>query len=136
MANMVHIGHVSDFGLKLPRRSGAPLATRETTVGSINGVPVVLKPKPRGRYVLDAQTGAIQFEHDIGPRAAQAMDKVEAALKNLELGLDSMRETVAGLRSPVRQTALVVGGLVAVGLVAGAVSYYFAQRGRRTTKAS
>lgn len=130
----VHIGHIKD--LARPRRSGVPLRRRavpQTTqdgaqvIGAIGDYPVVLRPKPKGRYVLDEQTGAIQFEHDLGPKAEAAMLQVTNSIKNVELSLDHLRETVATLRSPFRRTLLILGALAAVGALAGG-AYYFLRK--------
>lgn len=133
----VHIGHIKD--LARPRRSGVPLRSRAMprterdgaqVIGAIGDYPVVLKPKPKGRYVLDAQTGAIQFEHDLGPKAEAAMLQVTNSIKNVELSLDHLRETVATLRSPFRRTMLVIGALAAVGALAAGAYYLLRKKPR------
>lgn len=139
-SGFVHIGHVKD--LARPRRSGVPLRNRTRTdrapdgaqvIGAIGDYPVVLRPKPKGRYVLDEQTGAIQFEHDLGPKAEAAMLQVTNSIKNVELSLDHLRETVATLRSPFRRTLLILGAIAAVGALAGG-AYYFLRKKERTPR--
>lgn len=128
--NLIHVGQL--------RRARMAQGVGEINggVGEINGIPVVMKPKAHGRYVYDAETGAIQFEHDVGPKAEAALQQVANSVKNVELSLDHLRETVASLRSPVRRTLLVVGAVILAALVAGGATYLITRRMRAARRKS
>ena len=110
---------------RLPPRPPPTMAFQDTlgggeqVVGYRDGYPVVVR-KPRGKYVYDVQTGAVKFEHELGPNAQEAANKIEASLQHLQ-------ETVKSLQKPAQKTAVIVAGTVAVGLVVAAVVYYMAK---------
>lgn len=72
--------------------------------------------RSRGRYVMDS-TGAIKFEHDIGPDASLAVTKLEHASSNLQTAIESLRKPA------VQMLTVAVGAAVVTLAIAGVVYY-------------
>lgn len=138
MDGMTHVGHIDELRGHHPSQGVLRVKARpgERVVGHIGGYPVVAKPKPQPRYVLDEQTGAVHFEHDIGPKASAAMDRIGESVKNVELSLDHLRETVSTLKSPVRRTLLIAGAVLLTGLLVGGATYYYTRSIRKKKRKS
>jgi len=88
----------------------------ERVVGYKDGYPVVVR-KPPGRYVKDVRTGAIKFEHDLGPGAQTAAEQIKESMGEL-------KETVKALQQPAQRTAMIVAGVIGSALVVAALLYY------------
>ena len=134
-------GQVHSAPRSAPRSPPAPhalthgdevLGGGEQIMGYQDGYPIVLR-RPRGRYVMDG-SGAVRFEHDLGPKAAEAATSLREGVDALRDGLKEIRTTIQDLRKPAARTALTVAGVVGVGIVVASIVYLIAQREKSKKK--
>lgn len=76
---------------------------------------------------MDPETGAIKFEHDIGPQASTAVVRLERASANIQTAIES-------LKKPAVQSLMVAGGAVVATLAVVGLVYWLTRPAEKKRK--